>query len=630
MSVPFHKCSKIKWNPSARYASWVVSQRSFNFHISYIQNGIPVLGQKVLAYSTFNSKDSSNSFLSSSNDDITPAIVYQDAYSMKKAILMENKGKGGIYMWTNKLTGDIYVGQSKAYSTSTYSKSVKENDFYEWFCGLTDGEGCFLISTRGINYTFAFKLGFHVDDTDMLNFIHKFLGIGKVYTYGKVSTFLVNQEKEVKNIISIFDNYPLNSTKYLNFLAFKKAFELYTTCNDKSSADIVQGVAEIRSSMNKSRFDFEMPKDKQIRITPYWLLGFVEGEGSFYVEKKYNFVLGFALTQGANDLALMEKIQIYFRNLSSAGLPVNPKVPNYNTGVVSISTYKRESGSYVNIIISRTDFILDVLTPFFDSMNWHSKKYMDYQDWKAILKLKQLGLQYLPEGLKIIKLIVSQMNNKRLSSNSSTKIDRESLYGDINRLLSEPSNYEVKKNGSVFIKSLNRYISLKARDKVSVEVQDENGNIINKFDSITSCAKFYDISRSTTHRRLRNNEPVVVFIESKPFYVKLINLNNDLLDYEEASSSLTTEEGESHPESGTNCCYHSHISSSKSNLKVGMVLSQSPVNIYEKCSGEGFKLIGSFVSARRAGNFLGISGSTIIKYRNSGAIFKDRYKFSSR
>lgn len=100
-------------------------------------------------------------------------------------------------------------------------------------------------------------------------------------------------------------------------------------------------------------------------------------------------------------------------------------------------------------------------------------------------------------------------------------------------MLSGPSNYEVKENGSVFIKSLNKSLSLKARDKVSVEVQDENGNIINKFDSITSCAKFYDISRSTTHRRLRNNEPVVVFIESKPFYVKLINHNTDLLDYQE-------------------------------------------------------------------------------------------------
>ena len=56
----------------------------------------------------------------------------------------------------------------------------------------------------------------------------------------------------------------------------------------------------------------------------------------------------------------------------------------------------------------------------------------------------------------------------------------------------------------------------------------------------------------------------------------------------------------------------------------------NPVNVYEKCSSEGFKLIGSFVSARRAGVFLGMSGSTVNRYVNSGGIFKDRYKFSSK
>jgi group I intron endonuclease len=56
----------------------------------------------------------------------------------------------------------------------------------------------------------------------------------------------------------------------------------------------------------------------------------------------------------------------------------------------------------------------------------------------------------------------------------------------------------------------------------------------------------------------------------------------------------------------------------------------NPVNIYEKLCSKGFKLIGSFISARKAGKFLGISGSTIIKYKNSGEIFKDRYKFSSK
>ena len=56
----------------------------------------------------------------------------------------------------------------------------------------------------------------------------------------------------------------------------------------------------------------------------------------------------------------------------------------------------------------------------------------------------------------------------------------------------------------------------------------------------------------------------------------------------------------------------------------------NPVNIYEKCSSEGYELIGSFVSARRAGIFLDLSKSTVIKYMNSGAIYKNRYKFSSK
>lgn len=57
----------------------------------------------------------------------------------------------------------------------------------------------------------------------------------------------------------------------------------------------------------------------------------------------------------------------------------------------------------------------------------------------------------------------------------------------------------------------------------------------------------------------------------------------------------------------------------------------SLVNILEKSDKEdGFKLIGSFVSARRAGKFLGISGSTVVKYMKSGEIFKDKYKFSAQ
>jgi len=51
------------------------------------------------------------------------------------------------------------------------------------------------------------------------------------------------------------------------------------------------------------------------------------------------------------------------------------------------------------------------------------------------------------------------------------------------------------------------------------------------------------------------------------------------------------------------------------------------VNILEKCDSDGFKLIGSFVSIRRAAKFLGISSNTVRLYINSGKIFKGRYKF---
>jgi group I intron endonuclease len=71
------------------------------------------------------------------------------------------------------------------------------------------------------------------------------------------------------------------------------------------------------------------------------------------------------------------------------------------------------------------------------------------------------------------------------------------------------------------------------------------------------------------------------------------------------------------------------IHSEETKLKMNPVRG-NPVNIYEKCSLEGFRLIGSFVSARRADRFLDISGNTVIKYMNSGEIFKERYKFSSK
>lgn len=47
-----------------------------------------------------------------SNTPVFSIIVYDDADTNKLQAIKENKGKAGIYRWTNKLNGNRYVGSS--------------------------------------------------------------------------------------------------------------------------------------------------------------------------------------------------------------------------------------------------------------------------------------------------------------------------------------------------------------------------------------------------------------------------------------------------------------------------------------------------------------------------------------
>ena len=122
---------------------------------------------------------------------------------------------------------------------------------------------------RGNNLVFKFSIGLHEDDTDVLRFIQKQLGIGSVTTRGKVSYFNVIKQEELLKIIEIFRDSHLNTTKHLNFLSFSEAYYLYTERRHKT-IELKAKIDNIRSSMNNERLDFSMPEpSKHIRITPY-------------------------------------------------------------------------------------------------------------------------------------------------------------------------------------------------------------------------------------------------------------------------------------------------------------------------------------------------------------------------
>ena len=376
--------------------------------------------------------------------------------------------------------------------------SSEGKDFLEWFRGFTDAEGCFLVSAnRGNSFTFKFKIKLHIDDLEVLNFIKESLNIGKVIVSQSKpeATFEVNVHNEIAVIVAIFSKHNLNSTKHLNFLDFSRAFLIYMENNSREARSMVKDdISSIIGNMNSARSNFNLPEDHEIYITSYWLLGFVEGDGSFYYESHKNALFLGIKQKGNKDLLVA--IQNFFYDLASVKSSLN-----YNKESI-IRIDLKEKGLFL-LSVKGNDFIDSVVIPLFDGIVWHSKKYLDYCDWKVILKIFKLGLHYLPEGKDLISRIISQMNNNRLSTSEFPKIDRNLLLSEITNLLEDSSrsnNYEIKE-GRIFIKSLGRYRTDTSPKAVQI-LEVSNGNVFYSFDSIAKLAKYLNVSYTTAHRRL--------------------------------------------------------------------------------------------------------------------------------
>lgn len=153
--------------------------------------------------------------------------------------------------------------------------------------------------------------------------------------------------------------------------------------------------------MNKGRTNFELPNG-QVRsysITSNWLLGFIEGDGSFSILAK-NSRLRFNLSQSIKDLALMTNIKNFLENFAVEQSVAIVGRRNF-LGGVSLSVSERKNSSWlpqVSIWVENTKYINNILIPFLDTLTWHSKKRLDFNDFKAIALIKRKGLHFTEEG----------------------------------------------------------------------------------------------------------------------------------------------------------------------------------------------------------------------------------------
>jgi len=397
---------------------------------------------------------------------------------------------------------------------------ILSKNFIEWFRGFTDAEGCFIIQsvvhlTKDHNFKFIFRITLHLDDLACLEFIKNTLHIGNVRVNVERSevVYEVSAQREIEIILAIFNKFNLNTTKHLNFIAFEQAFLLFVENNSQEARkELKSKIKFIKDNMNRQRTDFTMPLN-HYNISNYWLLGFVEGEGSFYFSASNKSIV-FSISQKGNE-TLMLAIQEFLYNLVPLE-QLNSVIDDENW--VKINS---DSRGIFNLIVQRRSYIEFVLIPFFDSITWRSKKFLDYKDWKAIFYLYNKGFNYLQEGEALIKRILSQMNNNRLSTSkgsSATKVDRDLLQVDLDKLLSESSNYEIKE-GRIFIKSLNRFKGSPTSKMVQL-LDVTSGNIISTFSSIAESAKFLGALPQTTRIRVQKNTHFL--FKGKLVYLKFV------------------------------------------------------------------------------------------------------------
>jgi hypothetical protein len=135
-----------------------------------------------------------------------------------------------------------------------------------------------------------------------------------------------------------------------------------------------------------------------MNINPYWLSGFVDGEGTFYVginrnsTMKFNFQVlpEFRVVQHEKDIKLLYALRTYFK-----------------AGVV-----RKNHDTRQELRIRSLKHINKLIIPHFDRYPLLSQKKFDYLKFKSIIKLINQKKHLSLDGIKQIITISAKMNRK--------------------------------------------------------------------------------------------------------------------------------------------------------------------------------------------------------------------------
>ena len=313
-------------------------------------------------------------------------------------------------------TGLIY-GAPFILNTNNLTKSESKLSPY-WVTGFSDAESTFSIKIAKDSSRFmdlrilpVFAIELHIRDLEVLKKIKEFFDVGSVTVRtrnGKpTGIYSVQSLKDLTEvIIPHFKEYHLLTQKQADFILFSSLVNLMNNKEHLTEKGINK-IISIRASMNKglteslkSIFPNIVPVERpiinnQMIWSPLWLVGFVDGEGCFYLKitKKKQISLSFSITQHYRDKDLFKIIKNYL----TCGI------------MEEISTRPNT----INLVVSKLEDILNKILPIFQVNSLQTKKSLDFHYFSKVCYLMNNKEHLTEKGYNEILFIKKLKNNKQ-------------------------------------------------------------------------------------------------------------------------------------------------------------------------------------------------------------------------
>ncbi len=199
-------------------------------------------------------------------------------------------------------------------------------NFNNWLLGFTEGDGCFSINKQDRSWSICYKLTQSTYNTQILYFIKQRLGCGYItYEIDKqLINFRIRDLNSIGSILlPIFDSVHFMTVREWDYIRFRKIYMILidSTISIEDRDILISDLLKIKrpatflptvyKTLGNSieSFNENIISDNFVKtiLNNFWIIGFVEADGSFFIVKKElnRYSHAFGITQKYDRIVLL-------------------------------------------------------------------------------------------------------------------------------------------------------------------------------------------------------------------------------------------------------------------------------------------------------------------------------------